>query len=146
MPSRREPDKHTRHRDQGRERADPPHQEQENLERPALFRHSFHEERGADDSGDEAEREPERQRPADPEWALVIGLIDAVDRAHDCSDAAGDEPDGQQGAEDDQADAAAREDLLDCVVDRVENRRIQARLQRRRDVVRPNITTADGAE
>src|SRR6266516_641907 len=42
--------------------------------------------------------------------------------------------------------AVARKDLLDGEVDRVKDGRVQTGLQRRRDVFRPDVLAADGAE
>src|SRR5437868_11295458 len=81
----------------------------------------------------DAGREAEGDRVANGPGALVVGLVDLVDRAHDGANRARDVPEGEERGEDDQARAVSGEDLLDRDVDRVRGRRLEMALDRRRD-------------
>src|SRR6478735_11929414 len=100
----------------------------------------------ADRRGQDEDREPEREREADPPWPLLRRLVDLVEGADRRADDPGHLPDGQRCGEREQSCGRRREHLVHGLVPSVEDSGKNLRLDLRPDRVLPEATLVGRAE
>ncbi len=96
--------------------------------------------------GEDEDREPEREREADPPRPFLRRLVDLVEGADRRADDPGHLPDGEGGRECEQSRVEDESTLVHGLVDSVEDGGKDLRLDLRRDRLLPEVTLVGGAE